>query len=564
MTRSATAIRAAALLALLATPAAVYAGRTAPAAVPAAAPEYVLRMHAIKVSNDDGSQATAITPAQVQQWVQKANQVFAASSADIRIEWNPSPTGPDWEELRSTLLNHFGSSSDSPATKAANEIAAKYPGKMVVFFRRDNGAGNTGNGWSRGPQTGVNFIAMPGFAPSTVTGDVTPNVADGEKSVQNIWQLVHDIGHYLNLPHTFPGSHDGITGTMALASAYIRDNGGERSALDGDGIADTPAEAGTTFFANQNWALCSGNNTYTIAGTKTSGQAFSYTYSPARNNIMSYFACEPMTFTAGQVQRMRAALQHPNRRMLIVPPCFADFTGLPAAGFQTCFNYWVHRGLWPVSLASHRVGSNTFFAASFQPGADRPVRTMMTQPQFQQEFEIFRARGFRPDRIHVLATPNGPRFNAIWAPIQGQFEVRLAQTQDQFAAFWKQMHDSGFVNTEVAGYSTPAGPMYAGVWVKRPTQGDATYVGMTAAQYQQRFEEMWANGMRPVRFTAYNVGAETRYGAIWERVPGAWVQRFGQTPAQFQQDYNARAAEGYRLHQVTPLGDRISAIWTKP
>jgi hypothetical protein len=557
-------LRLAAIAVLLAASAAAQPGGRPPPIAPT--PEYVLRMHAFKVSNSDGTQTTDITPAQVQQWVAKVNQVMAASAAGIRLQWDPDPNGPDWETLSNSTINHAGF-GNAAATAAGNAIAARYPGKLVVFFRRDAGNGptpNTGNGWSDAPASGVNFIAMPGFAATTVFGDATPGPGDAEASFQNIWQLAHDLGHFLGLNHTFPGTTDSGTGTVALASAYIRGHGGEQAALDGDGIADTPAEAGTAFFDSQNWTRCSGHDTYTITGTRTSGQPFSHEYRPARNNIMSYFACEPMRFTRGQVMRMREALRHPNRLALIEAPCPPDFAQLAANSFQTCFDYWTRRGRWPVTLASSRVGNATFFAASMQPGADRPVRTMMTAAQFQEAFNTFRARNFRPERVQVLATADGSRYNAIWAPIDGQFESRADLTQEQYGATWTQMRAAGFVNTDVAGYATAAGPRFAGVWVKRATQGNATYVGMTAPEYQQRFNEMWAQGFRPVRFTAYGAGAETRYGAIWEKVPGQWVQRFGLTPAQFQAEYDARAAEGYRLHQITPLADRYSAIWFKP
>ncbi|HST58890.1 MAG TPA: M43 family zinc metalloprotease [Longimicrobium sp.] len=559
--------RAALLAALLAAPAAAQRPPPRPdVRVAQATPEYVLRMHAIRVRNTDGSQATDISPAQVQQWVQKTNQVLTASGAGIRLQWDPSPTGPDWETLDNTTINHAGF-GNAQATAAANAVAAKYPGKLVVFFRRDAGNGpnpNTGNGWSDDPASGVLFIAMPGFAQTTVVGDVTPGTADGETSVQNIWQLAHDFGHFLSLDHTFPGSTDEGTNTVAKAAAYIRNNGGAQGALDGDGIADTPAEAGTGFFATQGWTLCGGHDPYTISGTRTNGQPFTYEYRPARNNIMSYFACEPMRFTPGQVARMRQALQHPNRVMLVQAPCPPDFAQVPASAFQTCFDYWARRGMWPVSLASNRIGSATFFAGSMQAGADRPVRTMMTQAQFQEAFNTFKTRNFRPDRIHVLSTPDGPRFNVIWTPVDGQFEVRADLTTEQFGTTWTQMRAAGFVNTDLAGYATAGGTRFAGVWVKRATQGDASYGDMTAAAYQQRFDQMWAQGFRPVRLSVYNVGAETRYAAVWEKVPGSWAQRFGMTAAQFQAEYDTRAAAGFRLHQVTPLGDRFAATWFKP
>jgi hypothetical protein len=281
-------------------------------------PIYNLRVHAIKLSNDDGSEPTPITPQQVKQWVDKANHIFYISGAGINLQFDPNPGGPDWKTLKNSRLNHI-SSGDQSAWADANKLAEAHPGKILFLFRYSAGTGanaNKGNGFAFPPQSGMvtNFIALPGFLN---TGVSTGNSLG--PFVQNIWQLAHDTGHYLGLAHTFPGWADDLTDTPAKASEYIKNNGGTAAALDGDKIADTPPEAGTSFYAKQGWNYCAGHESYTINGKLGSGANFSYTFTPDRHNVMSYFACETMKFTKGQVARMRQTLQLPVRKHLIAP-----------------------------------------------------------------------------------------------------------------------------------------------------------------------------------------------------------------------------------------------------
>jgi hypothetical protein len=206
-----------------------------------------LRVQAILLRDDNGSNPVNITAAQITTWLNYANQVFAPNF--IRFNFDPVA---DCATLNSTLLNQ----QDLPShQKEANAEAAKYPGKIVVFFRARSG----GNGYSWGPEEGTNFVAMPGFPDTGVCGH------------QNLAQLAHDLGHYLGLPHTFPRKF--AFNTQEEAKAWLASMGH----FDGDGFSDTPEDP-----------------TPVVAGgcgpTPVTVFFEGRTYTPPRTNVMSYYS----------------------------------------------------------------------------------------------------------------------------------------------------------------------------------------------------------------------------------------------------------------------------------
>jgi len=349
-------------------------------------------------------------------------------------------------------------------------------------------------------------------------------------------------------------------------------NGVGVNSLDGDGLSDTPPDPSPTAYAAYGQDACV-NPVLPVSGQDSNGVMRNYTFAPIVSNTMSYFGrcfrtgvAPDNRFTQLQIERMHATLQSDKRRHLIERPCPPDFFGVDAADFQTCFDYWVHRGLWPVTLSADLAGSRVVMAGSFQPGANRPVRTLMTPQQYQDAVDMFFQQGFRPGRVTAMRRGNNTRFTAIWTPIDGQFEARHGLTLEQFNAKWQEKRQQGFLHTDLHIYPTPSGLRVHSVWVKRPYEDYATYYGMTAQQYQQRFNDFWTKGLRVTTFVAYPTGQGMRYAAIWEKKPGAWAHYFGMSGADFQKRYDDFAKQGLRLHQVQVYdgGKRFSAIWTKP
>lgn len=244
-------------------------------------------------------------------------------------------------------------------------------------------------------------------------------------------------------------------------------------------------------------------------------------------------------------------------------PCSPDFHGVPADQFQACFDYWTQQGRYPVTLSAYQIGSAIYFAGSFQRVAPRYVRTLMNAQQLQQYFNEYQAQGYRPEQKSVLTTASGPLFTVIWVKDSAPFESRSGMTQAAYQEKFNQMHAAGWVNIDITPYRDGATLKYSGVWVKRPYTDYAAYAEMTAADYQAKFDQFFKQGFRVMRFVEYQRQNETRFAAIWEKIPGAYYHYYRMTPGDYQSKYNQLSAQGFRLFHLSALDNRISAIWIK-
>jgi hypothetical protein len=70
----------------------------------------------------------------------------------------------------------------------------------------------------------------------------------------------------------------------------------------------------------------------------------------------------------------------------------------------------------------------------------------------------------------------------------------------------------------VSGYSVNNQDFYAAIW-ERPTKTNLWLAkhGLTAAQYQQAFNDSWSQGYRPILVNGSSIAGQDRYAAIWER-----------------------------------------------
>ena len=208
--------------------------------------------------------------------------VFQGMPSDVEVEFvlaTKAPNGTCFKGITRTVnaLSYDGSNGDAQVTAIVNGndvYNGQWPGNkyLNVFIVAEAGgaAGYTTNpgSWSAS-QMGNGIWILHDYVGSI-----------GTSSVQTSRALTHEVGHWLNLSHTW-GSNNNPGNTSSCSTD--------------DGVDDTPNCIGVTY-CGLNVNSCTTVDAYFGIDQKDNVE-----------NYMDYSYCSKM-FTQGQVDRMRAAL----------------------------------------------------------------------------------------------------------------------------------------------------------------------------------------------------------------------------------------------------------------
>jgi hypothetical protein len=322
-----------------------------------------LRIHAIKCTNANGSRATAITPAQVQTWVDRTNEVYA--SAGIQFDFDPET---DWQVIANDVLNRLDFCSYHPnqqsclaSRRFATAIASTMPCKVVLFFRYGVRGGAAGGAYS---DPNGNYVAMPGFGTRTTRYYQDSRNPKHGTSVQNYKLLSHELGHYLGISHVFKNvDYTRYSDPHLAVLKYMQANNKKTLAdMDGDRhvVYDTPPDVHQTYYLMKGWNPADLSREIRIY---SSALRINITFNPDRHNVMNYFGiCDDYIRVSPDQQRLVREWLHKPHRVKLLDSC--SIPGLAKSFGNSC-----RAGMKHTVTGNPALGNKVNYRLSGAPGS---------------------------------------------------------------------------------------------------------------------------------------------------------------------------------------------------
>jgi hypothetical protein len=212
---------------------------------------------------------------------------------------------------------------------------------------------------------------------------------------------------------------------------------------------------------------------------------------------------------------------------------------------------------------------NIRFAALFVPDAGEAwlARHGIDSQAYQDLFDTLPARGYRPVALSAYSEGRGARFNAVWVHRDGPTWVaRHNLGGAAYQAAFDQLAADGFRPVSVSGYAVNGEDRYAALFEQGPGPEWQARHALLPNAYQAAFDLLAADGFVPVQVCGYRVNFGLRFAGLWYKLPGVeFIARHNLTASQYQLAFDDALARGFHLVCVNGYSNggiaNYAAIW---
>jgi murein DD-endopeptidase MepM/ murein hydrolase activator NlpD len=254
------------------------------------------------------------------------------------------------------------------------------------------------------------------------------------------------------------------------------------------------------------------------------------------------------------------------------PPGWAEVAlhGIPEASYQAEFDKAVSSGYRPVWVDAYNVGGKTFFNVIFHPADGTPwvARHGLTGAGYQAEFDKWTKLGYRLALVDSYLSGGGIRYAAIFVKSGGpQWTAYHGLTAAQHQQRFNTLTAQGYVPVCITAVEVNGDRIYAALYEKRNVGSFVAHSFMTPAEYQTEFDANAKAGRQLVYLNAYTYNGAPRIIAIWEQKAPPVVAHHGMTSSGYQAEFDAELAQGLLVRAVAGYEEngqaRFAAFWTK-
>ncbi len=178
------------------------------------------------------------------------------------------------------------------------------------------------------------------------------------------------------------------------------------------------------------------------------------------------------------------------------------------------------------------------------------ARHAMSESGYQAEVATQKNAGYRPGRITAADINGHLVFACIFYKISAAWEARHNMSSQQYQAEYNNWTGKGYRLVEVCGYKRNGQETYAAVWEKSNGPLYVARHAMSSQQFQSEFNTQYDNGYKPVRVSAFEVGGQSRFAAIFEKMNDGVYARSGLNENNYQAEVDNAWYLGSSLKHV--------------
>lgn len=245
--------------------------------------------------------------------------------------------------------------------------------------------------------------------------------------------------------------------------------------------------------------------------------------------------------------------------------------GVPARDYQCLFDQAVNAGYALEWIDGFDVGGNVYYNAVFRPKGTAGWTAFhgLSGAQYQQRFDEFTGKGYRPHQVESYQDGGSTRYAVIFRKQSGPaYSAYHGLDAGAHQAKMDALSKDGYRPRNVSVVSSGGQRRYTALYEKADIGSWQAKSQLTAAEYQQAFDANAQQGRQIVYVNGYVHGGQPYFSAIWSsKAGGSYKAKHGLSSSQYQSEWQNNTGAGLLTRDVTGYSSggsaRYAAIWRK-
>jgi murein DD-endopeptidase MepM/ murein hydrolase activator NlpD len=199
-------------------------------------------------------------------------------------------------------------------------------------------------------------------------------------------------------------------------------------------------------------------------------------------------------------------------------PTRAAFHGLTGTLYQQTFDEWKAKGYRPVQVESYLRGNEIRYAAIFERSSGPLFAAWhgANAGQHKKSYDDYKKLGYAPVSISVVSLGGQRSYTALMEKKDiGTFEAEWQLSPAQYQKFLTDQEKKSRHLVYLNAYMHDGKPLFVAIVSSKASPKYVARHGMTSDAYQKEYDKWTGQGLRPVAVAGYASGSTHLFAALW-------------------------------------------------